>query len=189
MEPEMETASAWELAGREHHWAWERRSSQPHRKELARTIRDFSFFLNNIKKRSDKGCSHGRDNCIPSSSQDADPVELMCGFRRRERGVGLLDGAAKSHATTGNPCNQRLKAGLSAARFSVEAGEPGVAPAAKLTCRPSSPLIGVFSSVLAPSLWSRVVGVPQPASCAAIAIGIPAPFPFLCFAFNTFCLA
>jgi hypothetical protein len=52
--------------------------------------------------------------------------------------------------------SQRLNAGFNWPRLSVGAGEPD-----KLTCRPRRLLTGVFSSVEAPSLWSRPVGVAQ----------------------------
>ena len=55
--------------------------------------------------------------------------------------------------------SQRLNSGANAPRPPVVAGD-------RLICRPSSPLIGVFSSVLAPSLWSRPVGVAHPVIAA-----------------------
>ena len=60
------------------------------------------------------------------------------------RDDGVAPGAQFPHSS-GYPMSQRLKSGLSWPRFSVCAQD-------KLTCRPRRALIGVFSSVLAPSL-------------------------------------
>jgi hypothetical protein len=87
-------------------------------------------------------------------------------FRRELRDDCVTVTAQTSHST-GYPMSQRECAGFSWPIFSVATGEPfDGGPWANQAWRPSSPFVSTVPTD-APSLWSRVVGVLQPANVAA----------------------
>jgi hypothetical protein len=100
-----------------------------------------------------------------------------------------LEGATISQAE-GNPINQALKAGLSAPRLSVPAGDeveggpevesPVVHPVRQAAWRARRLAIGTIvgsrSNAGPASLWSRADGVPQPAKVGIVGRSAPVPF-------------